>query len=527
MDFLERLRTYLLRVSNANTEPSIRFEPDETWIQQRVVENLDALARLDPSEKGRKNREDLFAELIPKQKALAFIERLVDLFQEGYLREAPAAELERFAAAGLAERTGLSADLDSEGSRLLLEHAVREARWAEDTNRNSGATWKEVGRYSEEIRLIRRGANGLLLTPVGRVFLELAGRDTVAWLLAVETAMSLGIGDPWRLSTDGARLLLQATPLVLDWGDESDEPKLPAWPTVVRLERLGVLTTHEDQEAQFTEVAATSLGKDVLRACTEAQNPMTALAATLIQDEALAATRRGVGVVSGMVASATSADATARQARMVAHEIRNALVPTKTALSELFKDLAAQRPEAALARRSLIDSGIGDVFRFVDELVRLAALASTPPEPFDPLSAIADAIQELPGAPIRQLEPQSELPLLMGHRHRTVLALTNVLRNAVRAVEVRSPALIEVRAQVVGQRLRLAVDDNGPGVPPEQRHAIFLEGVSFFPGGSGLGLALVREVFESEMQGRVYCEESPLGGARFEINLPIAGTGKP
>ena len=71
------------------------------------------------------------------------------------------------------------------------------------------------------------------------------------------------------------------------------------------------------------------------------------------------------------------------------------------------------------------------------------------------------------------------------------------------------------------------VDDNGPGVPPEQRRAIFEAGVTLSPGGSGQGLALVRQVIEGEMGGSAICEQSPLGGARFTITIPMKKSRNP
>lgn len=113
--------------------------------------------------------------------------------------------------------------------------------------------------------------------------------------------------------------------------------------------------------------------------------------------------------------------------------------------------------------------------------------------------------------------------MLMGHRHRFTLAISNLLRNSVQA---RADARIEVRVLEEGagsgkaRALVITVDDDGPGVPPQHRDEIFRPGVSLRGGGGGEGLALVREVVEKEMKGRVACEDSPLGGARFTIRLP-------
>jgi signal transduction histidine kinase len=76
--------------------------------------------------------------------------------------------------------------------------------------------------------------------------------------------------------------------------------------------------------------------------------------------------------------------------------------------------------------------------------------------------------------------------------------------------------------------VRLAVDDAGPGVPEHERAYVFErfargEGSSGpdAPSGTGLGLALVAEHVRLH-DGRAWVEASPLGGARFVIELPAA-----
>lgn len=69
---------------------------------------------------------------------------------------------------------------------------------------------------------------------------------------------------------------------------------------------------------------------------------------------------------------------------------------------------------------------------------------------------------------------------------------------------------------------RVTVDDGGRGVPAEARERVFQEGYTTRSDGSGYGLAYVRRVVADELRGRVWCEESELGGARFVIELPEA-----
>jgi signal transduction histidine kinase len=74
--------------------------------------------------------------------------------------------------------------------------------------------------------------------------------------------------------------------------------------------------------------------------------------------------------------------------------------------------------------------------------------------------------------------------------------------------------------------VRVIVDDDGPGIPPEDRERVFdrlarLDTArSRDHGGAGLGLAIVRAIVEAH-GGSIWIERSPEFGARFIIELPL------
>ena len=71
-----------------------------------------------------------------------------------------------------------------------------------------------------------------------------------------------------------------------------------------------------------------------------------------------------------------------------------------------------------------------------------------------------------------------------------------------------------------GKYIKITVDDDGAGVPEGDRQHIFLLGVSHREGGTGLGLALARKVAEAH-GGTLDVGDSPLGGARFTLSIPL------
>jgi signal transduction histidine kinase len=104
-------------------------------------------------------------------------------------------------------------------------------------------------------------------------------------------------------------------------------------------------------------------------------------------------------------------------------------------------------------------------------------------------------------------------------------AFSNLLRNAVEACAGASVAP-RVRIQSDIDRTqkisRIAVEDSGPGIPPETGERIFRPFFTTKRNGTGLGLALVQKIVVFH-NGRVVAGRSPLGGASLQITLPLAG----
>ena len=85
-------------------------------------------------------------------------------------------------------------------------------------------------------------------------------------------------------------------------------------------------------------------------------------------------------------------------------------------------------------------------------------------------------------------------------------------------------AKVRVRAEPVGlDRLRLVIEDDGPGLPPDRRDEVVRRGARLDENapGSGLGLSIVDELARA-YRGRLKLEDSPLGGLRVEVDLPRA-----
>jgi signal transduction histidine kinase len=103
-------------------------------------------------------------------------------------------------------------------------------------------------------------------------------------------------------------------------------------------------------------------------------------------------------------------------------------------------------------------------------------------------------------------------------------AFSNLLRNAIEACSAESIApVVVIESEIDAGRgiARITVDDNGPGIDPPKRDRIFQPFFTSKGTGTGLGLALVQKIIVFH-NGRVTAGESPQGGARLQISLPLS-----
>lgn len=113
--------------------------------------------------------------------------------------------------------------------------------------------------------------------------------------------------------------------------------------------------------------------------------------------------------------------------------------------------------------------------------------------------------------------PVAQALRLQGHRQALLLALRNLIGNALRHAHGR----VEVSTWYSEGRAHLCVDDDGPGIPVQHRQKVFEPYVRLQAdaNGSGLGLAMVRTIIEKH-GGSLAVGEAALGGARMHIHLP-------
>ncbi len=220
-----------------------------------------------------------------------------------------------------------------------------------------------------------------------------------------------------------------------------------------------------------------------------------------------------------------SSEAQARFVSDASHELRTPIAVIRHEL-----EIALRDDDTDLLRQTASDVLDEDVRmqRLVDDLLLLARRPGAPADPGDaPLVDLDDVVMvEAHRVPHALLVDTSAVSAgqVRAQPERLARIVRNLLDNALR----HATATVAVTVTSINSRVVLHVDDDGPGIPPDERERIFErfgrvdESRTRGDGGTGLGLAIVRQLADA-LGGTVSVETSPtLGGARFTVTFPDA-----
>lgn len=214
------------------------------------------------------------------------------------------------------------------------------------------------------------------------------------------------------------------------------------------------------------------------------------------------------------------------------HELRTPLASIR-GYAELFRLGPARDPAALERAMARIEAEAARMGVLVEELLLLARLDELPETRRAPVDLAELATQA--AADARAMAPERTITLhagshleVLGDVHALRQVLANLMANAV--IHTRADSAIEVSVYRDRTEVLAQVRDHGPGLPPGAEEQVFErfwradEGRTRGPGGSGLGLSIVREIVQAH-HGTVRAENLPDGGAAFTVRLPAAPSG--
>ena len=232
--------------------------------------------------------------------------------------------------------------------------------------------------------------------------------------------------------------------------------------------------------------------------------------------------------------SAQRTAAWADVARRIAHEIKNPLTPIQLSAERLkrkyFKEITSD-PATYSGLIETIIRQVGDIGRMVDEFSSFARMPQPRMQADDLLDICRQSVfMQRTGYPEITFEtdlPEGTLSWVCDARL-VGQALTNILKNAVESIRGQDsgaatvPGHITLRLQAAADSIRIQVDDNGRGLPKEDRDRLTEPYVTTRAKGTGLGLAIVRKIMEDH-GGELTLADAPGGGARVVLTFRKPG----
>ncbi len=209
---------------------------------------------------------------------------------------------------------------------------------------------------------------------------------------------------------------------------------------------------------------------------------------------------------------------------VVAHEVRTPVSIMFNALSVLRRERLTSDSEALVG---IVEEEAQRLKRMIDDLLAFArpqTLRMTRVEMRPLIASAVEAARTTTEIEVEVvIEVADDVPLVSCDEHRVREAVINLVTNAMQAARRVEPVRVHVTRD--GARIRIAVTDDGVGVPRELVPRLFTPFFTTRPTGTGLGLAVVRRIAEGH-GGEALCHgHGP--GATFVVVLPIDAIERP
>jgi two-component system sensor histidine kinase KdpD len=355
-----------------------------------------------------------------------------------------------------------------------------------------------------------------LASAAGSKIAELSGGEVAIYLQHVSGAPELVFGHESSISKDAV------SPAVAKWVIEHDEiagagtntlPNAVAtfWPLIGSQRTHGAIAIDAPEAERLLDPDMRRL----LEACA------SQLALALERDRlAIDAAEARIQAEAEQVRSSLLSS--------VSHDLKTPLAAIAGASSSLLEGAGLDED----TRRQLLETVADEAARLnrllenILQMSRLDAGAAAPNHQWHVLEEIIGAALCRTGRDLSNHEVTvrvpPDLPLVFIDGLLMEQVLVNLLENAARYTPAGSQVMIN--AAVDGRAIRIAVADNGPGLPPEAAERIFDKFFRASPTvdgarGSGLGLAICRAIVKAH-GGNITAANRPGGGAEFVIQLP-------
>jgi nitrogen fixation/metabolism regulation signal transduction histidine kinase len=110
--------------------------------------------------------------------------------------------------------------------------------------------------------------------------------------------------------------------------------------------------------------------------------------------------------------------------------------------------------------------------------------------------------------------------LILGDKEQMLRTFNNLIKNAIQAIPSEKQGQIIIRIAQESSKIIVEIEDNGIGIVPEEQAKLFVPYFTTKSNGTGLGLAMVKQIVENHA-GTISFKTTPKTGTIFTISLPI------
>jgi two-component system nitrogen regulation sensor histidine kinase NtrY len=212
-------------------------------------------------------------------------------------------------------------------------------------------------------------------------------------------------------------------------------------------------------------------------------------------------------------------------AKQVAHEIKNPLTPMKLSVQQLLRVYDSENPASGQKLEKVVNSLIEQIdvlTNIANEFSNFAKMPRPNEEQVDLLALINRVIEIFRHDDNVDIELSTSLPevTVMADKDQILRVFNNLIKNAIQAAAEERHSKISIHIVRIEKNYAISIRDNGTGISPEQRAKLFVPYFTTKSTGSGLGLAMCRQIIESH-RGTIELESTSNQGTEFTITLPV------
>lgn len=213
-------------------------------------------------------------------------------------------------------------------------------------------------------------------------------------------------------------------------------------------------------------------------------------------------------------------------AKQVAHEIKNPLTPMKLSVQQLLRVYNPEDPDSEKKIQKVANSIIEQIdalTKIANEFSNFAKMPKPDEVTLDLIPILENVIEVFRQEAVCEIQLQTDLQTIhiKGDKDQMIRTFNNLLKNAIQSIPEDRKGIIIISAEQFDKSIRISFQDNGMGIADEKKSKIFVPYFTTKTTGTGLGLAMVKQIIENH-NGTIYFETKEDIGTKFIIELPIA-----